>query len=379
MIDLRALLTIGLLAAAAGSCGDPEPDEDVVLGLIAPITNSPRLAGRLTAEGAGMAIDEINAAGGVRLASGRRTLRMLVEDNEDRPEMAVSKAFKLVEADRAVALLGAPLSHNAIAVARVAEVDRVPFVSTLSTHPDTTRDRSWAFRLAFLDSTQGTLMADFAVDELGARTAAALVDAGSPYSASVGREFAAAFERRGGSVAAFETYTVDDLDQAAQLDRIHAARPDVLFLPSYARHLPLQARAARQRGITATLLGADAWDVLPPASKAELAGAYYCDIWSPNRPDARARDFIARYRELYAQAPTSAAALAYDAVFLIAEALERAGSPDRASLRRELATASYFGVTGAIHFDGGGDPRRAAVIKRILEDGSTSFFLGVAP
>ena len=114
------VLTAAALVAGTAGCRPAPSDDAVVLGLIVPLTHSPRRAGRATVEGAGLAVDEINARGGIRLGDEHRPLRLIVEDNEDRPELAVSKAFKLTEGGGAVALLGLPLSHNAIAVARVA-------------------------------------------------------------------------------------------------------------------------------------------------------------------------------------------------------------------------------------------------------------------
>ena len=372
------LAACGALLGAVAGCA-PTPPDDVVLGLIVPLTQSPRLAGRVTVDGAAMAVAEINSHGGVRLERGPRPLRLIVEDNEDRPELAVSKALKLVAADGAVALLGVPLSHNAIAVARVAETDGVPLISTFSTHPDTTRGNPWAFRLAFLNTHQGRIMAGFAVEELAARRAALLVDAGSPYSTSLGEAFAEAFEQRGGTVGASELYTRDRPDLGPQLKRILEARPDILFLPNYARFLPDLARRARRRGVDATLLGADAWDLVPPADRLALAGSYYSDVWSADLPNPRTADFVQRYRALHGETPTSTAALAFDTVALLAEALERAGTAHRSRLRDTLATMEYHGITGRVRFQSGGDPQRSAVIKRVTEAGEAVFFREVDP
>ena len=374
-LSLAAALLVGL-----AGCRPMPPEREVVLGLIVPLTHSPRLAGRVTLEGAEMAVETINARGGVSLEGGSHKLRLVVEDNEDRPELSVSKAFKLLEADGAVALLGVPLSHNAIAVARVARANGVPMISTLSTHPDTTRDNPWTFRLAFLDTYQGRLMADFAIDDLEATRAAVLVDAGSPYSRSLGEAFAAAAARRGATVGAFELYTRDRPDLGPQLDRILATRPDVLFLPNYARFVPEQARQARLRGIGATLLGADAWDLVPPDERGPLEDSYYCDVWSPDLPDPATEEFVRRFRDVYGQAPSTAAALAFDTVTVVAAALESAGTADRDTLRQALATMPELrGVTGRIRLRPSGDPQRSAVIKRVTGTGEAVFFRRVDP
>ena len=373
------LLAAGAVAASLLGCRQA-PEEEVVLGLIVPLTHSPRLAGQVTLDGADLAVAEINAAGGVRLKTGRRPLRLIVEDNEDRPELAVSKAFKLVEADDAVAILGVPLSHNAIAVARVAATEKVPMISTFSTHPETTRDNPWAFRLAFLDTEQGRLMADFAFDDLAARSAGLLVDAGSPYSRSLGDAFAEAWRRRGGTVDASELYTRDQPDLGRQLAALRQGEPDVLFLPNYARFVPDQARQVRQAGIDAVLLGADAWTLVAADDRSGLAGSYYSDVWSPDLPNAETAGFVERYRAVHGVMPSSAAALAFDTVAVLATALEQAGEADRDRVRQALASLPEFqGITGRIRLQPDGNPRRSAVIKRITDQGKVVFFREVDP
>lgn len=138
----------------------------------------------------------------------------------------------MINREKVIAILSLPVSTNAIPVAELAERSRVPLISTLSTHPDTTAGRHYVFRLTVLDSAQGRLIADFAFGELGARRAAVLANVSNPYSSGVGRFFAEAFESLGGRTTSFETYSEEGLDVTAQLQRIAAAGADVLCLPN---------------------------------------------------------------------------------------------------------------------------------------------------
>ncbi len=366
----------GLAACAPRQPADPE----IALGLLAPLASGVAVTGEPTVTGAQMAVDEINAEGGVSVGGRQRRLKLVVESTGDRPEVAITLAFKLIESDGVVALLGAPLSHNAISVARVAESSRIPLLSTLSTHPDTTRGKRWSFRLALPNSAQGRLLAELASSELGAESAAVLVNASHPYSLDLGQSFALAFERLGGTVAALESFTTRDADLAPQLTRIARAGPAVLVLPCYASLLPSLVRQARDHGIRAELLGADTWSALDPSQTAEIGAAYFVDLWAPDLPSEPSRRFLAGHRARFGHEAKTSAALAFDAVKLLAAAIGQAASTEPEALRDALASLTGFrGVTGDIAFDGSGDPVRTALMRRIEADGRVRLHRRIEP
>lgn len=367
----RTAAVVVTTLAGLAACAPPQPaDTDIALGLLAPLASGVAVAGEPTVTGALMAVDEINAAGGVSVGGRQRRLRLVVESTGDRPEVAITLAFKLIESDGVVALLGAPLSHNAISVARVAEASRVPLLTTLSTHPDTTRGKLWSFRLALPNPAQGRLLAELARSELGADSAAVVVNASHAYSLDLGQAFALAFERLGGTVAAFESFTTRDADLAPQLERVARAGPEVLVLPCYASLLPSLVRQARRHGIRAELLGADTWSALDPAETVEIGAAYFVDLWAPDLPLESSRRFLAGYRARFGHEAKTSAAVAFDAVKLLATAIEQAASTEPGALRGALASLTGFqGVTGDIAFDGSGDPVRTALVRRIGADG----------
>lgn len=368
-------LLVLVVAIAAGACSDPPaPDRDIVIGVIAPFATVP--AAR---DGAILAAEEINAAGGITVGGRRERIRLIVEDGGGGPEAAVSKALKLINRDRAVALVGLPRSHNAIPVAKYVERYRVPLISTMSTHPETTAGKRWVFRMAFLDASQGRVLAELAAGDLGARRAAALIHAVSAYSAHLGEVFGDEFRRRGGQLVAYETFTEDQLDVTEQLGRIKDSGAEILLMPNDARWVELHVGAARDAGITATLLGGDTWGNENLRNCPEIRGSYFSDFWSPDRGGVRSQDFIAAYRRRFGAMPSAAAALSYDALSMVAEAVRRGGT-DRETIRAAIASLEVFhGVTGTIGFRGSGDPSRSVFIRKFEEDGQIRLYREYAP
>ncbi len=267
-----------------------------------------------------------------------------------------------------------------LAVAKVAEEHRVPMISTGSTNPETTRGKSFVFRVIFHDPFQGRVMAEFAHRDLGARKAGVLFDPGRAYSRGLAQQFRASFERLGGEVAAEESTTADDGDVSDRLFRIRQSGAGVLVVPVYTTLLPSLMRQARGLGITAPALGGDTWSGLSAAERAGWSPAYFCDVWAPGAPDPVSRRFIDAYAQEYGKPATSYAALAYDAVFLVARAIEARGDAAPESIRAGLlAVDDFAGVTGAIRYDETGDPVRSAVIMRLAEDGSAHLYRKLDP
>ena len=180
----------------------------------------------------------------------------------------------------------------------------------------------------------------------------------------------------------FETYTTGDRDFSAQLTKIKAANPDVIFLPAYYNDVPLTAQQARRLGITVPLVGSDAWSS-PEIIKlggADIDGSYFCNHYSTQIATPVAQKFMSDYQAKYSQAPDDVAALTYDAFGLLCEAVKAAGKLDRQAVRDQLAKiAKYDGVTGTMQFQpGSGDPIKSAVILQI-KDGKFNWVANAQP
>ncbi len=320
-----------------------------------------------SAEGAQLAIEEINAKGGVQVGAERYTLRLAVRDYEPRPDAAATQARALINLDSVDVIVGPQLSAHAITAGSVAEDAHVPLIAPMASNPAVTAGRHYVFRLAFLDPFQGEMLARYARDDIGATRAAVLYDIANPYGRDIAALFKETFEGLGGTMVATETFTSDmQRDFTASLRRIAAARPDVLLLPNYSAVDSIQVRQARAAGIRAQFLASDTWDPAGIRRIAEAEGTVVAHQWSPARPRAQSLAFVARYKQRFGVEPRSTAAMTYDAIFLIADAATRAGRLDGESLRSAIGTTNGLeGVTGVIRYNGSGDPQRSGVLSRI--------------
>ena len=359
--SLAGLTASGLFLVVAG-CGRNERPAPIRIGVLERLA-----AAEQTLPAARLAASLVNAAGGLDVGGRRHRVELHFEDTRGEPDVAIDRARRLIQGD-VVAIVGPGRSRNAIAVAGVAENARVPLISPNSTHPETTAGKRYAFRMTCTDGFQGRAMARFATEDLEAASAAVLYDVANVYSRSLATVFQHAFERAGGKVSAFETYTTGESDFSRQLQRIREARPEVLFLPNYQEEVPVQARQAREEGIDAVLLGSDSWALASLAESPQFEGAFFGLHWHFGESDAtpEARRFVSEYRAAYGHDPSDLAALTYDAFGVLFSAIRSAGTdPDR--IRQALADLEgYRGVTGVISYRGtGGDPPKRLIIGQV--------------
>lgn len=368
------------LAVGLGGCREPEEPKQLRIGLPAELTPAYRVP---TLEGAQLAVEEANAAGGLQIGGERYEVVLKVVDNEDRPEAAAAAALRLINKDRVSALVGPSRSGNAIPAAIVANAAHVPMVSPGSSHPETTAGKPYAFRVSFLDAFQGEVMARFARDDLRARTGAVLYDVAEAYSRYMAEVFRDVFTASGGEVTAFEPYMTGDVDFRESLARIRERQPEVLFLPGYTEAALLQGAQARQLGLTSTLLGVDGWTPARVAEQPDLEGSFMSASWDVAFADAYAggRAFAEAYRRAYGRYPTSGlAALAYDAMGLLLEAARSAGTTDPEAIRDALADIEgYQGAAGVVTYRGTErDPHKSAAILTVRQ-GRVEFVKTVRP
>ncbi len=377
------------LAGALALLGCREQSADTVrIGVNAEITGDMPAVGASCRKAAELAANEVNAAGGILLDGKPCRVVLCVEDNAGKPDQSAAAVQKLISEDEVVAIVGPNASRYAIPAAEVAESSRTVLITPWSTNPKTTLDarsgspKRYVFRSCFIDPFQGRLLAAFAFDSLGAKTAAVLYDIASDYNKGIAEIFAAAFAEKGGRVVAMETYTNPDRDFSAQLTKIKQTNPEIVFLPNYYSEVPLQIEQARRLGISAPFLGSDSWGSsdLVKLGGAQVEGCCFSTHYAPDRASPVARKFIAAFTAAYGSAPDDVAALTYDAFGLLFQALSRAGRADREALRDALAgTPSFEGVTGTMRFaPGSGDPVKSAVIIQVRQ-GAFAWFADAAP
>jgi branched-chain amino acid transport system substrate-binding protein len=315
-----------------------------------------------------MAADEINRAGGI---NGRK-LDVVIEDDQGSPERAATLASKLINQDKVVAVIGGGASGSSLAAAPRAQALKIPLISPSSTDPAVTRTGDFVFRVCFIDAFQGEVMARFAANALKAKKTAIMVDFNNPYSRGLSDFFETSFAKLGGQIVSKQSYAQGDPDFKGQLSTIRSTDPDVIYVPGYYADAAIIAKQARQLGLNQPLLGGDGWDApeLWSLGGDALNGCYITSHYSADDPSPSIQKFVHEYKQLYGNLePDAHAALAYDAMRVLADAVQRAGSTDSAKLRDSLAqTKSFAGVTGVISINADRNAVKPAVVLK-LEDG----------
>jgi branched-chain amino acid transport system substrate-binding protein len=368
------VLLLGAASLLSPSCKKKEAGPTVKIGLIAELTGDIPAVGASCRNAAQMAVDEINEAGGIDVGGVRHGLTLVVEDSNAKADQAAAAAQKLINQDQVLAIVGPNASLGAIPAAQIAEGSQVLLIAPWSTNPKTTLDnennpKKWVVRACFTDSFQGQVLAKFAHDYMHATKAGVLYDVASEAPKGQAELFRANFEKNGGQVVAFETYTTGDKDFSAQLTKIKQAAPDLVLLPSYYSDVPLQLQQAHRLGLTVPFLGSDAWsspEIVKLAGQ-DAEGAFFCNHYSPGAKNEITGRFVVSYQKRYGQEPDDVAALTYDSFGVLRSAIAKAGKADRQAVRDALSKIGvYDGVTGKISYpSGSGDPVKGAVMMKV--------------
>lgn len=373
----RTGLLLAALALTAGCRERAAPE--LRIGLIT-VTSGPMAAvsGLPSREGATLAVEELNAAGGVRIGGVTHTVVLVERAVETIPSSAAEGARALINLDHVHAIVGPQISAQALAAGAVSDPAGVPLIAPMASNPAVTAGRPHVLRLAFVDAFQGSVLARFAHDSLHLRTAAVLYDAANPYGRDIAQLFSRTFGDLGGRVTGEETFTSDVAsDFRPQLRRLLARRPDALLLPNYALYDSVQVRQARELGFRGTFLGSDSWDPPSIGKLPEAAGSVLVANWDARSDRAASQRFVGSYRARFGTVPRSTAAATYDAVHLVALAAARAGTLDGDPLAGALrAFGPYDGASAAFEFTGSGDPRRGAVVLELRPEGDRIRFVG---
>ncbi len=374
---LTCLLTGVLLSTALEACkkNDDKSDfENIVrIGMLLPLTGAEASYGQDSLQGAQLAVEEINARGGVL---GGRKIQLIAKDNQSKAGETSIIARELISRSHVSALVGEGASGRSLEAAPIAQKTGIPFISSGSTNLKVTQTGNFIFRMCFTDIFQGQVMARFAYSVLGKRNVAVLLDTTKDYSIGLAQSFSKDFIALGGRIAVRQSYGAGDKDFSAQLTAIKADCPDAVFLPTYYTEAASIINQARQLGLDVPFLGSDGWDsaeFLKMGGKA-IEGVYFTDHFSAENKVPVIQNFVKNYREKYGVPPSSLAALAYDSFKLLADAMQRAGTAEPAKLRDVLAaTANFPAVTGTITFDENRNPKKDVVIIQV-RDGEFKFF-----
>ena len=348
-----------------------------MIGEFASLTGKEANFGTSSHEGTQLAVEQINAAGGLL----GKQVELRTEDNLSKAGESANIVNKLIAKDQVVAVLGEVASGRSLEGAPICQQNGIPMISPASTNPKVTETGDYVFRVCFIDPFQGTVMANFAKNSLKVTKVAVFTDVKSDYSKGLAKFFKEGFSKTGQIVSELD-YSGGDKDFKAQLTTIKNANPEAVFVPGYYTDVALIRIQARQLGLNVPFLGGDGWEGadLLTIGKDAVEGDYFSTHYSPEAGSPKGKAFVEAYKARYAgKTPDAMAALGYDSAMILAEAIKTSGSTEGAKIRDALAaTKNFDAATGSITLNESRDAVKAAVILQV-KDGAFKYLETVAP
>jgi branched-chain amino acid transport system substrate-binding protein len=349
----------------AGAKGADKADTgDIIIGHYASMTGNTAHFGQDTDKAARLAVEQLNAVGGVL----GRKFKVVTFDTRGDGAEAANAVTRLIDVEKATAILGEVASSLSLQGGPIAQRRKIPMVSPSSTNPKVTQVGDYIFRVCYIDPFQGKVMALFARKTLKLDKVAILKDVKNDYSIGLADAFQKAFVAAGGTIAVEQSYSAGDTDFSAQVTAIKSSGAQAIWVPGYYAEVGAIARTAARLGVKVPLLGGDGWDApeLFTIGGDALNGSYFSNHFAPDQASPLAQKFVADFKAKYGQEPTGLGALGYDGVMVIADAIKRAGSASPAALRDALATTKgYEAVTGKITMDKDRNPEKSVVVLKI--------------
>lgn len=357
--------------------------EDIKIGGMGPTTGNVATFGVDQKNAYELAVEQINQEGGLPVAGQKHKIDLIFNDEQNSPEVGATVARKLINQDHVVAILGPTNTLVCMAAGPIAQSNKVPLITPTCTNPKVTLIGDYVFRAGFIDTFQGAAGAYFAYHTLGKRRVGILFDNANDYAKGLATYFKTAFEKLGGKVVAFESFTDETktVDFRPQLIRIKAANPDMVYSSDYYGAAALIAQQMQQLGLKANLMGGDGYDSpdLVKIGGQSVEGVYFTNFYSNEDPSPAVQAFVKAYQGKYGEAPGAYAAQGYAAAQILFDAIKRAGKLDGPSIRDALAkTKNLTTVGGVISFDQNRNPTKPAVVIQI-KDGKQTFVTRISP
>ena len=371
-------LSLALVLLASSGCkkaggGDAA---EIVIGEFASLSGGTASFGQSSHKGTQMAVDELNAAGGLL----GKKLKLVCEDDQSKAGEPATVVRKMISRDKVVAILGEVASSRSLEAAPIAQAAKIPMISPASTNPKVTEVGNYVFRICFIDPFQGTVLSKFALSK-GWKKAAILTDVKQDYSVGLSQFFKEHFTKNGGTVVSEQSYSSGDKDFKAQLTSIKGASPEVIVASGYYTESGLIALQARELGLNVPLLGGDGWDSpsLTEVGGKAMEGNFFSNHFSDEDKSPLIQDFLTRFKAKYHEPADAMAALGYDSAMILADAIKRAGTTDGEKLRDAIAATKDFpGVTGKITIDDKRNANKPAVML-VIKDGKFRYVETVQP
>ena len=351
-----------VLTAVLSGCGAKEEAASVIkIGAMGPLTGDYSMYGTSVVEGAKLAAKEINAAGGI---NGQQVEIIAYDSKGDKTE-AVNAYNRMRDQDGVVGVVGGTFSGTTLAIKEIAVGDNMPILSPTATNSEVTLNAPNIFRACYTDPYQGAVAAVFAAENLSATKAAVLYNIEDPYSEGLAVAFNEKFAELG-TVTNYEGYTKNDADFRAILTKIAAENPDVIFIPDYIAKVGVVLSQIKELGLTMIPIGGDGWDGIEGDYADVAEGAYFANHYAKTDEAEIVQNFIKAYEAEYGSTPNALAALGYDSTYIMAEAIQRAGSTEHQAIIDELNKTDRDSVAGHVKFDENGDPIKSISMIQIV-------------
>ena len=357
---------------AASDGGSANPDlETITIGSTGPLTGGAASYGISVKQGAEIAIEEINNAGGVKVGDKSYNLALQFEDDEADEEKART-AYSTLMDKKVDVIMGAVTSGSSLAITDLTKADNILQLTPSGSAAAITANDN-VFRLCFTDPIQGKTIADYIIKQ-GYDSVAVLYNNSDEYSTGVYEAFKNELIETGNPelLVAEESFVSDDVDFTAQLTKIKATDAKIIFVPAYYEAAAYIAKQVKDLGLEVEIVGSDGWDgVLGQVTDTSvLDGVVFLTPFYPTDPSEKVQNFVKTYKAKYNNAiPDQFAADSYDSVYVLKAAFEKAGTKDTADLIKAMTEISVDGLTGQISFDVSGDPIKEAKFV-VIENGA---------
>ncbi len=379
---VASLFTAGFLLT---SCSSKE--KTIKIGFNIPLTGDSPKVGECAKYSGELIKNKINNAGGLDVNGTKYKLDFIYVDNELKAESAIQVANRLIDQDQVLAVMGPCGSGRAIPAGEINNESKCPMISPWATNPKVTKDRPYVFRACFLDPFQAPVAAKFASEQFGVKKIAILYNLEDDYSKTLATLYKEAWEKKYGTVVAFESFGQKDQDYSVQLTKIVESGAELLYLPCYYNHVALIVSQAKDLGWSKPIMGSDSWGSadLWKLSKGLVAGDYFTTHYAAAGATGKTKEFIDEFKSTYGYVPDDVAALSYDATNLLLLAIQKAGltgdlQKDRDGIKDALgAIKNYKGITGNMTFTPDGDPVKDAVVVKISPEGTFQFVKSLQP
>ena len=388
MKKILHMAIVGAVVFLANSCWNSsdkaatEEQKEIKVGIVYPMTGPIATYGQESINGIKLALETKLKD---KTYAGKK-LTPLFQDNKSESLESANIARKFISVDNVQVILGEATSSNTLAMAPIAQGAKVPLLTTGATNITVTQVGEYISRICFTDDFQGVVMAKFAAETLQKKKAVIVVDNSSDYSRGLSKVFQEQFPKLGGEILNTQelAYRQGDKDFRTLLTKVASLNPEVVFVPGYPAEIGPFLKQAHEMGIKAVFLGGDGWDSpdlfkLASAEALSQGEYYFSSHFAADDSASEVQEFVNQYKARYGENPGAMAALAYDGILFLSQALERASSHSREDIRNALvSTANFQGVTGTITLDQNRNPSKSAVVLKVLADKGV-FFSKVSP